>query len=85
VDPRSAEYFDQIDGRMKSTFPDLFGQANDKPRSGEVQKRPTTVVASVSRSTSAGKIRLTQTQVALAKKFGLTAQQYAAQVAKLEN
>ena len=49
VDPRSAEYFDQIDGRMKSTFPDLFGQTNDKPRSGEVQKRPTTVVASVSR------------------------------------
>ena len=85
VDPRSAEYFDQIDGRMKSTFPDLFGQTNDKPRSGEVQKRPTTVVASVSRSTSAGKIRLTQTQVALAKKFGLTPQQYAVQVAKLEN
>ena len=85
VDPRSAEYFDQIDGRMKSTFPDLFGQANDKPRSGEVQKRPTTVVASVSRSTSAGKIKLTQTQVALAKKFGLTPQQYAAQVAKLES
>jgi len=85
VDPRSAEYFDQIDGRMKSTFPDLFGRGNDKPRSGEVQKRPTTVVASVSRSTSAGKIKLTQTQVALAKKFGLTAQQYAVQVAKLEN
>jgi len=85
VDPRSAEYFDQIDGRMKSTFPDLFGQATDKPRSGEVQKRPTTVVASVSRSTSAGKIKLTQTQVALAKKFGLTPQQYAVQVAKLEN
>jgi hypothetical protein len=85
VDPRSAEYFDQIDGRMKSTFPDLFGQTTDKPRSGEVQKRPTTVVASVSRSTSAGKIKLTQTQVALAKKFGLTPQQYAAQVAKLEN
>jgi hypothetical protein len=85
VDPRSAEYFEQIDARMKSTFPDLFGQTNDKPRSGEAQKRPTTVVASVSRSTSAGKIKLTQTQVALAKKFGLTPQQYAAQVAKLEN
>ena len=85
VDPRSAEYFEQIDARMKSTFPDLFGQTNDKPRSGEVQKRPTTVVASVSRSTSAGKIKLTQTQVALAKKLGLTPQQYAAQVAKLEN
>ena len=85
VDPRSAEYFEQIDARMKSTFPDLFGRSEDKPRSGEAQKRPTTVVASVSRSTSAGKIKLTQTQVALAKKFGLTPQQYAAQVAKLEN
>jgi len=85
VDPRSAEYFEQIDARMKSTFPDLFGRSEDKPRSGEVQKKPTTVVASVSRSTSAGKIKLTQTQVALAKKFGLTPQQYAAQVAKLEN
>ena len=85
VDPRSAEYFEQIDARMKSSFPDLFGRSEDKPRSGEAQKRPTTVVASVSRSTSAGKIKLTQTQVALAKKFGLTPQQYAAQVAKLEN
>ena len=62
----------------------MFGQTNDKPRSGEVQKKPTTVVASVSRSTSAGKIKLTQTQVALAKKLGLTPQQYAAEVAKLE-
>ena len=85
VDPRSAEYFEQIDARMKSTFPDLFGRSEDKPRSGEVQKKPATVVASVSRSTSAGKIKLTQTQVALAKKLGLTPQQYAAQVAKLEN
>jgi hypothetical protein len=85
VDPRSAEYFEQIDARMKSTFPDLFGRSEDKPRSGEAQKRPTTVVASVSRSTSAGKIKLTTTQVALAKKLGLTPQQYAAQVAKLEN
>jgi hypothetical protein len=85
VDPRSAEYFEQIDARMKSTFPDLFGRNEDKPRSGEVQRKPTTVVASVSRSTSAGKIKLTTTQVALAKKLGLTPQQYAAQVAKLEN
>jgi hypothetical protein len=85
VDPRSAEYFEQIDARMMSTFPDLFGRSEDKPRSGEVQRKPTTVVASVSRSTSAGKIKLTTTQVALAKKLGLTPQQYAAQVAKLEN
>lgn len=84
IDPRSDSYYDQIDGRMKSKFPELFGN-EDKPRSGEVQKKPTTVVAPAARSASAGKIRLTATQVALAKKFNLTPQQYAAQVAKLEN
>jgi hypothetical protein len=85
TDPRSDEYFDQIDGRMKSKFPELFGGNEDKPKTVEVQKKPTTVVAPATRTTSAGKIRLTQTQVALAKKLGLTPQQYAAQVAKLEN
>jgi hypothetical protein len=85
IDPRSDSYYDQIDGRMKSKFPELFGETEDKPKSGEVQKKPTTVVAPAARSTSAGKIRLTATQVALAKKFNLTPQQYAAQVAKLEN
>ncbi len=84
VDPRSDEYFDQIDGRMKSKFPELFGN-EDKPKTVEVQKKPTTVVAPATRTTGVGKIRLTQTQVALAKKLGLTPQQYAAQVAKLEN
>ena len=85
VDPRSDDYFDQIDGRMKSKFPELFGGNEDKPTTGEVQKKPATVVAPAARTTSAGKIRLTQTQVALAKKLGLTPQQYADQVAKLEN
>ena len=85
VDPRSKEYFDQIDGRMKSSFPELFGGSREKPTSGEAQRRPTTVVASATRSTSGGKVKLTQTQVALAKKFGLTPQQYAVQVAKLES
>jgi hypothetical protein len=84
VDPRSSDYFDQIDGRMKSKFPELFG-GEDKQQSGEVRRKPTTVVASASRSTSAGKVKLTVTQVALAKKLGLTPQQYAVQVAKLEN
>ena len=83
VDPRSEEYFEQIDARMKSTFPDIFSGARDK-RSGEAVKKPSTVVASASRSTSAGKVKLTTTQVALAKKYGLTPQQYAAEVMKLE-
>ncbi len=84
VDPRSEQYFEQIDARMKSTFPEVFSGGR-RATSGETQRRPTTVVASASRSTSGGKVRLTTTQVALAKKFGLTPQQYAVQVAKLES
>ena len=78
TDPRSDDYFDHIDGRMKTQFPEIFG-ANDSK-----QKRPTTVVASAARTTGTGKVRLTQTQLALAKKYGLTPQQYALEVAKLE-
>lgn len=85
IDSRSPQYFEQIDARLKKTFPELFGGAVEKPTSGESQKRPTTVVASAARSTSGGKVKLTNTQVALAKKFGLTPQQYAVQVAKLES
>ena len=85
VDPRSEQYFEQIDARMKSSFPELFGGSRDRSTSGEAQRRPTTVVASATRSTSGGKVKLTNTQVALAKKFGLTPQQYAVQVAKLES
>ena len=85
VDPRSDDYYEKLNSRLKSTFPELFGATKDKPVSGEVSRRPTTVVASASRSTSGGKVRLTSTQVALAKKFGLTPQQYAVQVARLES
>ena len=83
LDPRSDEYFERIDARMKSTFPEVFG-SEDKPRSGDGSKRPTSVVAPTTRSTGARKIQLTPTQVALAKRYGLTPQQYANEVAKLE-
>ena len=83
TDPRSDEYYEQINVRVKSKFPEVFG--DEDKRSAEVNRKPSTVVAPAGRSTSAGKVKLTITQVALAKKFGLTPQQYAAQVAKLEN
>ena len=84
VDPRSDVYFEQIDARVKSKFPEVFG-GNDRPTNGSSTKRPTAVAAPATRSSGAKKIQLTQTQLALARKFGLTPQQYAAQVAKLEN
>ena len=84
VSPQSDEYFNAIDARMKKTFPEVFGEevrsnAENSPR------RSANVVASATRSSGTRKIQLTQTQVALAKKFGLTNQQYAEQLAKLEN
>jgi hypothetical protein len=83
LDPRSDEYFERIDARMKSTFPDVFGN-EDRPKSGDGSRRPASVVAPATRSTGVRKVQLTPTQLALAKKYGLTPQQYAAEVAKLE-
>ena len=83
VDPRSDEYFERINARMKSTFHDFFGD-EDRPKSGDGSRKPSTVVAPATRSTGARKVQLTPTQVALAKKFGLTPQQYAVELAKME-
>jgi hypothetical protein len=83
LDPRSDEYFEKINSRMKSTFPEVFGN-EDRPKSGDSSRRPASVVAPATRSTGARKVQLTPTQMALAKKYGLTPQQYAFEVAKLE-
>lgn len=83
VDPRSDSYFEQIDARIKSTFREFFGE-EDKPKSGDGSRKPATVVAPAARSTGPRKVQLTKNQIALASKFGLTPQQYAEQVAKLE-
>jgi hypothetical protein len=84
-DPRSDEYFEQIDARVKSKFPEVFGGNEDKPRSGDTPRKPASVVAPATRSSGKRMVQLTKTQLALAEKFKLTPQQYAAQVARLEN
>jgi hypothetical protein len=80
VNPQSDEYYEQIDNRVRNKFPEVFGKAESRN-----ERRPVSVVAPASRSTGSKKIQMTTTQVALARKFGLTPQQYAAQVAKLES
>jgi len=85
VDPRSDSYFEQIDARVKSKFPEVFGGSEDKSRSGDSSRRPASVVAPSTRSTGVRKVQLTKTQQALAARLGLTDKQYAEQVAKLEN
>ena len=91
----SDEYYDAIDTTMRRRFPEAFeDNSNDdenekvESRTEEPQKtskpKSSTVVAPASRSTSPKKIRLSNTQVALAKKLGLTPEQYARELTKLE-
>ena len=75
IDPKSDEYYDTLDRRMKEEFPHKFKEDTQS-------KRPAQTVASVNRSSGTGrssgnKVRLTQRQVAMAKKLGVTLEQYA--------
>jgi len=83
VDPRSDEYFGTIDSRVRSKFPEVFG--DESSGKNGTSKRPASVVAPVSRASGPKKVVLTKSQVAIAKKFGLTPQQYAAEFLKMEN
>jgi hypothetical protein len=78
------EYWGVIDTTMRRRFPEYFGDS--EPASSETRPTARTnksaVVASASRSTSSKKIVLRQSQLAIAKKLGLTAEQYAREVAK---
>jgi hypothetical protein len=68
-----------------SKFPEVFGGNEDKPRSVETQRRPSSVVAPASRSTGTRKVQLTPSQAALIKKYNLDPKKYVAEVLKLEN
>lgn len=80
VDPRSDEYYERVDARMREVFPSYFGGTKKEQPS----KRPANVVAAVSRAANGKtKVKLTKTQEALARKFNLTNEQYAKEVLKL--
>jgi hypothetical protein len=86
VDPRQDEYFEQIDARVKSKFPEVFGGNEDRPRSVDTSSRkPAAVVAPATRSTGTRKVQLTPSQAALIKKYNLDPKKYVAEVLKLEN
>ena len=85
VDPRENEYFEQIDARVKSKFPEVFGGNDERPKSSETPRRPSSVVAPASRSTGTRKVQLTPSQAALIKKYNLDPKKYVAEVLKLEN
>lgn len=77
------EYWNTVNKTMRKRFPDYFGDDDEaveaKPQRTE---KPATVVAPASRSTAPKKVVLKQSQIALAKKLGLTPEQYAKEYAK---
>lgn len=85
VDATSDEYYNTIDNTMRKRFPEYFGDDSLDVEAPAQRKKPSTVVAPASRSTAPKKVHLSTTQLALAKKLGLTPEQYARETIKLEN
>jgi hypothetical protein len=74
------EYWDAIDKTMRRRFPEYFGEELETETRAA---KPASVVAPASRSRSPKKIVLKQSQLAIAKKLGLTPEQYARELMKV--
>jgi GH15 family glucan-1,4-alpha-glucosidase len=79
-DPKSDEYYAEIDKRIRLEFPHKFGTNEDKAQNNTT--KPTQIVASARRSVNPGRktVRLTPSQVAIAKKLGVPLEEYAKQI-----
>jgi hypothetical protein len=89
IDPasKSEEYYNEVDNAMRQQFPTFFGATPEVEISQEEspKRQPSTVVASATRDSGNKKptqIRLTQTQVKLARQLGISPEQYANQLLK---
>ena len=80
-DPSSDEYYEEVDKRIKIDFPHKFGNTETKQTAAPVQ-----TVASATRSVKPGRktVRLTSSQVAIAKKLGVPLEEYAKQLKNTE-
>jgi hypothetical protein len=84
IEVSSEIYYRRIDDTMQKLFPENFGKDPLEPIK-PAQRKPSNVVAPATRSTAPKKVRLSKTQVALAKKLKLTPEHYARELIKLEN
>lgn len=80
----SDDYWTTVDKTMRRRFPDYFGE-EEAPRTSSRENKSANVVAPASRSRSPKKIVLKQSQLAIAKRLGLTPEQYARELMKTEN
>ena len=76
-DPKSDDYYAEVDKRIKVDFPHWFGNNSEKQSTAPVQ-----TVASANRSVKPGRktVKLTSSQVAIAKKLGVPLEEYAKQL-----
>jgi hypothetical protein len=88
------EYYEKIDSRMRRSFPDYFRSQQDTQETEEEEQptrqattraKPATVVAPATRSTSPKKVKLSASQVAIAKRLNVPLELYAKKVAEQEN
>jgi hypothetical protein len=86
----SDEYYNALDKTMRKRFSENFDEVevDSEPEAARPADKPavkpSTVVAPATRSTASKKIRLKTSQVAIAKKLGLTPEQYVRELMKLE-
>jgi hypothetical protein len=80
-DPASDEYYEEVDKRIRVDFPHKFGKTDNKQSAAPVQ-----TVASANRSVKPGRktVKLTSSQVAIAKKLGVPLEEYAKQLKNTE-
>ena len=79
----SDEYYATLDRTIRKRFSEYFDEPEEQ-KAEPVRTKPSTVVAPATRSTASNKIKLSRSQVAISKKLGLTPEQYALELRKLE-
>ena len=86
--PTEAEYYSEIDSRLRETFPHKF-TAKEEVRKQEDSSKPAQVVSGVSRSSPGsskkGKVKLTKEDIRLANKWNVSLEQYAQEKLKATN
>jgi len=84
INPQTREYYDKVDAEMKRAFPNNFSDSELDEGQTAPTRNAATMVAPATRNNGGKprKVQLTPTQVSLAKKLGLSAEQYAKQIVK---
>jgi len=84
INPQTREYYDKVDAEMKKAFPNNFSDSELNEGQTASTRNAATMVAPATRNNGGKprKVQLTPTQVSLARKLGLSAEQYAKQIVK---